>query len=331
MKILVTGDWHFAFDRVETPYESERVNKVLASLKNIVDTHQPDASIFLGDFAKGKQRVTYKGVARLLQGLDILTKSYILLGNHDISSESSLLSEESSQYKVIAKPLCIERTPKVDWLFLPYGCSLDDMQKAVAGLNPQKIVYVFGHFGLNGASFGTGTPFVAIDEVPPSLFDVPNIKHIYLGHYHLRQTVGKVTYVGSPWQVTFGEEADDKYVLILTEDEAGILSEEWVTTDCNDLETISVNDIPSLDKYLRINFRSELERESFLAKYPKAKIVQWVFDEEEDIVSGKMGVSTDEFMISPEKIIKLYGEQESLTEKQIKLGLNLMRKAVNDF
>jgi len=36
-------------------------------------------------------------------------------------------------------------------------------------------------------------------------------------------------------------------------------------------------------------------------------------------------------MISPEKIIKLYGEQESLTEKQIKLGLNLMRKAVNDF
>jgi len=131
-------------------------------------------------------------------------------GNHDLSSKSgkgvSALKSLDSELNVdmIHLPKIIENI-----LFVPWNpeTMIDDIKNNDAD-------YLVSHFGLNEAQLSSGISIVSDIK----LRDLSKFKHCILGHYHLPQTVGNVTYVGSPIQLDWGEKGEEKRFLVVDTD-----------------------------------------------------------------------------------------------------------------
>lgn len=89
----------------------------------------------------------------------------------------------------------------VPWLYK--GEKLDITKDAV----------LFAHLAFNGFSLNSG-PHVETEGL-----DIPNSGNIvYTGHFHTFQTIGNVTYVGSPLQHSFSDANTPKFVHVLDDE-----------------------------------------------------------------------------------------------------------------
>jgi len=109
-------------------------------------------------------------------------------------------------------------------LWIPYRKYRKDLVAALAAHNPKDSPStLFLHTGIESAWMNdnvrdtTGIPFSMLDG-----FD-----RILSGHYHKRQTIGKVTFVGSPRQVTANESGQDKGFAILEEKSLRFVDRHW--------------------------------------------------------------------------------------------------------
>jgi DNA repair exonuclease SbcCD nuclease subunit len=141
------------------------------------------------------------------------TPVFILEGNHDKVNEKS--DDHGLNYlkpyaKIIDKVAATKFLPNV--LFIPYQ---NDGEKLTSILErvPEKTILVM-HQGVRGAFMG--------DYVQDKTsIDTELLKDftVISGHYHRHQTVGTLTYIGSPYTMTFGEANDGpKGFLVVNED-----------------------------------------------------------------------------------------------------------------
>jgi hypothetical protein len=64
----------------------------------------------------------------------------------------------------------------------------------------------FGHFEFIGFDMARNTK--AKHGTEPVTFAA--LKHVYSGHFHIRQTEGNITYINTPYQMTWGEAGEQK-------------------------------------------------------------------------------------------------------------------------
>jgi len=139
-------------------------------------------------------------------------KIFILEGNHDKINEKGvghglnylrpystvIDSPDTSSYPVVG--------------FLPYFSDKDKLVEALGAFKKGSILIM--HQGVAGAYMG--------DYVQDkSALDVDKLKDFTCisGHYHRHQTIGTLTYIGSPYTVSFGEANDGgKGFLVLYQD-----------------------------------------------------------------------------------------------------------------
>lgn len=133
-----------------------------------------------------------------------------LVGNHDRLNEKR--PENSLNF---LKPYCdvIDRhyyNSNLGIDFIPYQSSNQDFLNEISKCKD----LVVCHQGFKGAYMGDYIQDKS--SVDPSI--LLNVK-IFSGHYHRHQTLGVVTYIGSPYTVTSGEANDGaKGYLVLNED-----------------------------------------------------------------------------------------------------------------
>lgn len=136
--------------------------------------------------------------------------AYILVGNHDLLNEKGI--EHSLTF--LRNYAVLVSTPGVidGAAFIPYQASPEAFAKALAEI-PQGVT-IFMHQGVVGANLGDYVlDHSAVD--PEILKDYK----VFSGHYHQHQTVGTVTYIGSPYTVTASEANDGpKGFLVLYDD-----------------------------------------------------------------------------------------------------------------
>jgi len=203
MKILLVTDTHLGFNKSSDMYH----DIVLQLFKDIYKTcleRNIIHIIHLGDFFHDRKVLNTKTqavaheIARLFEE-DF--KFWLILGNHDCYYKDRLhpnvaeLLKKYHTFRIIDEPTPVLNKEIVlaPWGVIPSGYQGE---------------YCMGHFEFTG--FKMNNTYVcergtALQEIAPNGF-----KHIYSGHFHTPSNNGNVTYLGSPYQMTFADINSDR-------------------------------------------------------------------------------------------------------------------------
>lgn len=171
--------------------------------------------IIAGDLHDTKSLVHGQVENRLIEILSqARTRVLILVGNHDLLNEKS--SENGLNYlnpyaEIINGFTFL--TSKV--LLIPYQSLAGNYFAVIESANiVSPVEIIICHQGFMGAQMG--------DYIQDKTSIDPELVKDYTvisGHYHRHQTLGTVTYIGSPYTITYGEANDGpKGFLVLNED-----------------------------------------------------------------------------------------------------------------
>lgn len=167
----------------------------------------------------------------------------ILLGNHDMSVDSSYLEllNEYENVVVYGKPALLE-DEKTDYVFLPY---LSPFSVDIGNFKPKKPYFIFGHYHAKGAVFPSGNKEMKRGGVTFDGYDAKvHCKGGLLGHIHLPQDFrcmnSTFSYIG-PTRATASDEAHRPRA-ILVEDGCVIEKIELKTASWNIYYTIQTKE-----------------------------------------------------------------------------------------
>lgn len=207
---VVISDIHF--NLITLPLASAALKAAFAKAEEL-----DVPTVIAGDLHDTKDIIRGKVANELILLLQqAKTPVYILVGNHDLLNEKS--SEHGLNYlrpyaTIVDSPHFIAYPASV--CAIPYqndSKKFSDVLKALSeSLMPTVVI---AHQGFLGASMG--------DYVQDKTsIDPATVKDFIIisGHYHRHQTIGTVTYIGSPFTMSFGEANDGpKGFLALNED-----------------------------------------------------------------------------------------------------------------
>ncbi len=142
-----------------------------------------------------------------------------LLGNHDIYYRQSLELSGIMQYakdfkyiKILDKPEVVN-IDNLKCRFIPWVCDTNskDIICALEEDNQDDMV-LFGHLELSGFQIHRG--YVSEHETLNKKH-IKNYKRVYTGHYHTPSFFENINYIGTPYQITWNDYADEKKFVVL--------------------------------------------------------------------------------------------------------------------
>ena len=228
-KVLLASDAHIH------PHKRrhDRLEDCLKALDWVFQTAKKrgvEEILFAGDLLHDRTKIdvlTYMRVYEVLRkNCTGKIKLYLLLGNHDLwfndcTSVSGVIPFQALPGVTVIGDVSRRTVGGVKWDFIPFThdplSALDTLREFD---EPAK--YCLGHLSIDGAklnSAGTISDVVIEHDgemvpVEAKLFD--RYEYTYLGHYHATQILnGKVEYIGSPLQLSFGEAHQDKHIILL--------------------------------------------------------------------------------------------------------------------
>lgn len=221
MKIAILGDTHFSYkgkeyhEYMETFYSkvffpylvANNIKRVIQTgdlfdKHNLVDVNDVDfaRTVFLNRFAE----------------LEI--ELHTFPGNHDIANKHKIIPNSlqvviggTTAYNNINQYHEPSYNSVIGCLFMPWICkdNIDQSMKALDRWN-ESDTFVFGHFELGGFNM-SATTLSKDDGKDESLKKkLSKFKHVYSGHYHSKSTQGNITYVGTPYELTWADCDDPK-------------------------------------------------------------------------------------------------------------------------
>lgn len=166
-------------------------------LIDIAKKKNAETCIFMGDFHHHRNTLNAQTLEYSIKLLELLNDSfdkiYFIVGNHDLyfrdnrSVTSTRFARLFPNITFIDKPLFKDDVLLVPWL-------VEDEWKDITDV---KSKYLFGHLELPGFKMN------AMVEMPDNgTLNADQFKHqdyIFSGHFHKRQTKGKITYIGNPF------------------------------------------------------------------------------------------------------------------------------------
>lgn len=187
-------------------------NEVFPGLKNAVLNQVDKLLVCLGDFYHLRYKVDVDIQNKVFDyfhdlndcGIEVI----LLVGNHDQINEKGDNAlkpfSELSNVEVIEQP-CVYK----NFIWLPYRKNkqilLDYLSKIPSGI-------VFVHHGIQG--FEVSNNVLDNDGVPIKELDKYFI--VISGHYHKRQNIRNIYYVGSPYQIDASEANQEKGYMVFT-------------------------------------------------------------------------------------------------------------------
>lgn len=203
-KAVVISDIHFSLPNLE----------LASTALELAITRSNELKVPLviaGDLNDTKAIIRAEVANRLIKLLGEAKQDvFILVGNHDLINEKGIdnsLNFLGSYAHIMSFPIQYRGM----W-FIPYQSSAEKLKQLLPSITKGSILIM--HQGFLGAAMGDYVQDKS--SIDPELFKDYTV---ISGHYHRHQTIGTVTYIGSPYTITFGEANDgDKGFLILNED-----------------------------------------------------------------------------------------------------------------
>lgn len=205
----MSTDWHFGksngrFDRIIL----EGIKQQCAHAKqNGITT-----MINLGDTLDVKQTITMSTLNTLAEAFTIINETfdevYLLAGNHDMSKKTYDSTGHNlnifkgySNIQVIDEPMICDIHGK-EFYLLPYFPN-----EYMKTHQFPKADYMCGHIEVQGFMLNQ---FVKAEEGLNANDITKNYDHVFLGHFHKKQTRGKISYIGNLCRFFYGEDDDER-------------------------------------------------------------------------------------------------------------------------
>lgn len=165
-----------------------------------------DTCIFLGDYHHDRSTLNISTLHHSLEGLRKLNEgfknTYIIVGNHDLfykekrSITSLKISSEFENIHLVNEPFIKDDVAILPWL-------VDNEWKTVSKINAK---YIFGHFEIPGFRLNAAVEMPDTGELNSDHFVNPD--YVFSGHFHKRQSKGKVHYIGNPFGHNYSDAGD---------------------------------------------------------------------------------------------------------------------------
>lgn len=206
--MIVFSDLHLREETEQTVF-----CEVFPGLLSALEQDKDNRLICLGDFWHLRYQVSVRLQNRVLAFFQQLkqrgTMVELLPGNHD---QINVHGENALEIFATLPNVFVYSEPQ--WtqsgLWIPYRKNKEDVKKALELPNNFHAPLVaWMHHGVQGALMNNTTRDTK--GVDPEVFEE---WAVYCGHYHNRQTVGHVHYIGSPYQTRADETGPKGYAIV---------------------------------------------------------------------------------------------------------------------
>lgn len=339
MRALITADWHLD----NNPRDEYRWGFVEKTLPLLLKEEGVDLLAFLGDVTERKDEHPAQLVNRVVRAFKNITSIcpiVCLQGNHDFLQSShpffgflhGIRTEDNQIYWVKTPTSLFDLDSTLPFsvylmketLLLPFT---HNPERDWEDIDFSRYKWAFAHQCFTGALSESGAE---LRGVPLSFF--PKKLRIVAGDIHRPQTIGQLTYVGSPYTVDFGDDFDPRVLL-------------W---DGKELMSIAVDgpqkalvEAPSTKALLKTKVsegdivKVRLEINSY-DEWPAAKeqVEKWaekqgvVLHMAQPIIKSAVGSSVKAFKereaMSDEELLKEYARKRDVNEAFLNTGLKLL-------
>ena len=222
-KIALISDIHFGCRNNSEQY-LEMIRKFFTNTLNkvLIDRNITDVRI-LGDLFDCRNNINVRTLNVVLETFEWFEKNNpnviftIFPGNHDVYYRNK---NDVNSTKVLQKHRNVvlyenlheevlfgKRVISVPWLV---ESTEDEMKfKNICGGN-EMYDLCLGHFEIKGFEINKGQ----YDETGKDTGSFKNFKRVFSGHYHIRNTINQISYLGCPYELTWGDYKDPKGIHI---------------------------------------------------------------------------------------------------------------------
>ena len=273
MKTLIIGDLHIGarngnvhlFNMMKKFYENELFPYILDNKITRV--------IQLGDILDKRKNIDFY-ISRYIidtffsffekNNIEFITLS----GNHDLYYRQSISIDGPSQLANGFTKISIIKCPtKIDnFILIPWICSenKDNIEEYLRE-NSNKNYIVLGHFELAGFPIQKG--YIAEKgTIDNNIFD--GYQKVISGHYHSPSRKGNISYIGTPYEITWSDYGDEKKFLVYNSDSeefSDILTTEKMFIKILWNEDLSIDDRICENKYVKILVPASYDENKFNA------------------------------------------------------------------
>lgn len=249
-KILMISDIHFGVKNNSEKYLTIIKNFFLETLKNAIDTRNIKDVRILGDLFDCRNNINVRTMNTVLEIFrwyeenrkDVHFK--ILLGNHDIYYRNRIdvnsveilrgLSNITIVDKIVRETINDKKIITFPWL-VEESAILHEFNSVCAG--KEKFDLCLGHFEIKGFEISKGQ----YDDFGMDKGKFKNFKRVFTGHYHLRNTMNQISYLGCPYPITWSDYGDIKGIHIYDIEESK--TEFIENTDSPTFIKLTINDL----------------------------------------------------------------------------------------
>lgn len=263
---------------------------------------------FLGDLLDKSSRIKNDVFVPLFKKIEHMKEvgleMWFIFGNHDITSTNtnSSILEVFEKYGHLVNSIQTYELGN-------YTINMSPFTKDAALVPTVNADYLFTHLNIIGFDLGGGR--IAGDEqqaFPISMFS--NYKEVFTGHYHKRQRIDNVQYIGAPYQLNFGDVGDDNKGF-------EILNLEDGTT-----EFIKYTEAPRFKKYGYDELWHLLENTKEGDNFLQNTLVKIVVDKKVDSLSKLKSVLYNNFGVI-DIVNEFENKEENRSADDIKVEMNL--------
>lgn len=185
--------------------------------------------ICCGDLTDVGNRVSnkiLKDAKRFFMELEELgVETHLILGNHDFQGSRGnyvpVLLTQKTHHPFVTQlhisPVVKNMRSGTKALFIPYYKEEDELKEVMKKLTTDGEEIIFMHNDLPGAVYPNGRHVKGDDWLFEDFEPDAKRPMVFSGHIHKHQVLrnGEVVYIGSPYQINFGEEGEEKGVILL--------------------------------------------------------------------------------------------------------------------
>lgn len=217
-KILIT-DLHFGNGNNSVPHNLDLITFFKWVIENASGVEE---LVIMGDTFHQRDKLSSETIHYAIQGIELLCDHFkrvvMLVGNHDMYFRDTREINSCKIFKNI-KNLEIIQDYKIEdeCMFVSWICNEEEYDNIVNVSKKNKISYMFSHMEFN--NFQVNERYTM--EHGHTHKQLKHIKKVFSGHYHGRQEMDNIIYVGNPFPYDMNDANDPNKGFCIFDTETG--------------------------------------------------------------------------------------------------------------